>query len=100
MEDSTERNQGISLMKGVAALGVVLVHFQFPGVLGKVLCSIGVSGVVFFFLISGYYAYNQNDEAACRKLMKRFKRNLRITLTAVAVYADPFVFLSDPVCSS
>ena len=82
-----QRNHLINFVKGMAALCVVLVHFQFPGAIGKVLCSLGVSGVVFFFLVSGYYAYDQNDEAACGKLMKRFKRNLIITLIAVAVYA-------------
>ncbi len=81
-----QKNNLINFVKGVAALGVVLVHFQFPGVLGKVLCSVGVCGVVFFFLVSGYYAYDADDEAACRKLMKRFKRNLTITLIAVLVY--------------
>ena len=83
----SQKNHLINFVKGVAALGVVLVHFQFPGVLGKVLCSIGVCGVVFFFLVSGYYAFDADDDAACRKLMKRFKRNLLITLIAVAVYA-------------
>lgn len=83
----SQRNHLINFVKGVAAIGVVLVHFQFPGVLGKALCSVGVCGVIFFFLVSGFYAYDPDDEAACRKLMKRFKRNLVITLIAVAVYA-------------
>ena len=82
-----QKNHLIHFVKGVAALGVVLVHFQFPGVLGKVLCSIGVCGVVFFFLVSGYFAFDPDDKSACRKLMKRFKRNLILTLIAVAVYA-------------
>jgi surface polysaccharide O-acyltransferase-like enzyme len=83
----TQKNHLIHFVKGVAALGVVLVHFQFPGVLGKALCSVGVCGVIFFFLVSGFFAYDADDEAACGKLLKRFKRNLRITLIAVAVYA-------------
>ncbi|MBQ7596832.1 MAG: acyltransferase, partial [Clostridia bacterium] len=87
MENRPQKNNLINFVKGVAAFGVVLVHFQFPGVLGKVLCSLGVCGVVFFFLVSGYYAFDTDDESACRKLMKRFKRNLVITLIAVAVYA-------------
>lgn len=81
-----QRNYLLDFEKGIAAIGVVLVHFQFPGVLGNVLCSIGVCGVILFFLISGYFAYDPDDEAACRKLMKRFRRNLVITLIAVGTY--------------
>ena len=80
------RNRLMDFVKAIAAIGVVLVHFQFPGVLGKILCSIGVCGVAFFFLVSGYYAYDTDDAAACTKLLKRFKRNLVITLIAVGVY--------------
>lgn len=80
------RNRLTDFVKGIAAFGVVLVHFPFPGVLGKTLGAVGVCGVVFFFLVSGYYAYDRDDDAACRKLLKRFKRNLLITLAALAVY--------------
>ena len=82
-----QRNHLMDLVKGIAALCIVLVHFPFPGIFGASLACIGVCGVVFFFLISGYYAFDQDDEAACRKLVKRFKKNLIITLIAVLVYA-------------
>ena len=84
-----KRNYLLDFFKGVAAFGVVLVHFQFPDITGKVLCSVGVAGVILFYLISGYFAYSDDDEKACRNLLKRFKRNLIITLTAVLVY---FIF--------
>ena len=80
------RNRLMDFIKALAAIGVVLVHFPFPGVLGKILGSIGVCGVVFFFLVSGYYAYDPDAAAACAKIRKRFIRNLVITLIAVAVY--------------
>jgi peptidoglycan/LPS O-acetylase OafA/YrhL len=82
----SRRNFTLDLYKAIAAIGVVLVHFQFPGVMGRILCSVGVCGVAFFFIISGYFAYDPDDAAACSKLMKRFRRNLLITLAAVAVY--------------
>lgn len=86
IENSRQTNALLNFLKGVAAIGVVLVHFQFPGVLGSILCSVGVSGVVFFFLVSGFYAYDADDQTACRNLLKRFKRNLIVTLIAVLVY--------------
>ena len=86
MRSNTERNRLMDIIKCIAAFGVVLVHFQFPGVIGRILCSVGVCGVVFFFLVSGYYAYDPDDGRACRNLLKRFRRNLIITLIAVAAY--------------
>lgn len=84
-----KRNYLLDFCKGVATVGVALVHFRFPGITGKVMSSVGTAGVILFFLISGYFAYSEDDEAACGKLIKRFKRNLVITLIAVSVY---FVF--------
>ncbi len=84
-----KRNFFLDFFKGIAATGVVLVHFQFPDIVGKILCSVGVSGVILFYLISGYFAYSDDDEKACRNILKRFRRNLVITVTAVLIY---FVF--------
>jgi len=81
-----QRNNAFDLFKCIAAIGVVFVHFPFPGVFGKIMTSFGTCGVIFFFLISGYYAYNIDDEQACAVLMKRFKRNFRVMLTATAVF--------------
>ena len=84
-----KRNYMLDHFKGIAVIGVVLVHFQFPGTIGSVLCSIGVAGVILFFLISGYYAYHNDSQTACHKIIKRFKRNLFITVITVVIY---FIF--------
>ena len=83
-----KRNELIDFFKGIFAIGVVFVHFPFPGVIGQMIASIGVVGVIFFFLISGYQSYSPNGESA-NKLLIRFKRNLILTVFAVLVY---FVF--------
>ncbi|MBQ6554263.1 MAG: acyltransferase [Firmicutes bacterium] len=87
--NNSKRNYLLDFFKGIAAFGVVLVHFQFPGIPGSMLCSAGVAGVILFYLISGYFAYSDDDKKACGTLMKRFKRNLGITAAAVLIY---FVF--------
>ena len=81
-----KRNYQLDFFKGIAAIGVVLVHFQFPGAFGSVMCSVGVAGVILFFLISGYFAYSEDNDKACAKLMSRFRRNLVITAAAVLIY--------------
>ncbi len=88
MEKTIQRNQLWDLFKGIFAIGVVLVHFPFPGAVGKILASIGVMGVIFFFLISGYQSYSTDGSSADR-LLARVKRNFRLTVIAVLVY---FVF--------
>ena len=79
------RNRCLDFFKGIAALGVVFVHITFPGKFGKCMSAIGSCGIILFFLISGYHAYGDREEI-CPKLMKRFRRNLLLTLTAIAVY--------------
>ena len=81
-----ERNTLLDFVKAVSALGVILVHFQFPGYFGAVMCSVGVIGVIIFFFIAGYSSYSA-DGSSAPKLLKRFKRNLMLLLTALLVYA-------------
>ena len=74
--------------KGIASIGVILVHIQFPGVCGKITAAVGTCGVILFFLLSGYSIYNADADrdTVCKRIMKRFRRNGRITLIAVAVF--------------
>lgn len=80
-----ERNGLLDFFKGIFAICIVFVHFPFPGAVGKIVASIGVVGVIFFFLISGYWSYDESGKNAY-KLIVRFKRNLILTLVAVGVY--------------
>lgn len=82
---AAERNRCLDFFKGIAAVCVVFVHIPFHGTFGKCISSIGSCGVMLFFLISGYYAFGERDKM-CRKLRKRFCRNLLITVIAVLVY--------------
>ena len=81
----TKRNHLMDAMKAVAAIGVVFVHFQFPGVVGKVCAAFGTVGVIFFFLISGYQTYCRNSCDA-GKILQRFKRNLKLASVVLLVY--------------
>jgi len=80
------RNYTFDFLKGLFAIFVIMVHFPFPGIVGKITSAIGICGVIFFFLISGYSAYNSDDEIACNNIKKRFKRNLIITGIVLLIY--------------
>lgn len=80
-------NSFLDFLKGVGSIGVVLVHFPFPGPVGKCLASIGLCGVILFFLISGYYSYTPQSQTA--PIRKRLIRNAK--LFALLVFGH-FVF--------
>ena len=80
-----ERNNSIDFWKFIAANGVILVHVPFDGPFGNIFTSIGICGVAFFYVISGYACYG-DKEVMCPKIKKRFLRNGLITVFTVAVY--------------
>ena len=80
------RNHSFDFLKAIFAIGVIFVHFPFPGITGKIFSAIGVCGVIFFFLISGYSAYNKDDNIACNNIIRRFKKYLIITIIVVLIY--------------
>ena len=85
MKTLSKRNHLIDAMKAIAALGVVFVHFQFPGTIGKICAAFGTVGVIFFFLISGYQTYCE-DSSQSDKILRRFKRNLRLVAVVLLIY--------------
>ena len=83
------RNGIIDFWKYIAAIAVILVHIPLPGIWGCFATAIGVSGVGFFYLITGYALWGTDKEFMCSKIRKRLLRNGIITIITVAVY---FIF--------
>lgn len=52
------RNTSLDILKGVAALFVIWIHEQFPGVTGHLVNRIGAFAVPVFFMVSGYFGQN------------------------------------------
>ena len=89
IKEVNKRNYTFDILKCIFSFCIIFCHFPFPGNVGTVLSQIGISGVIFFFLISGYSAYDKDDSVACKNLLKRLKRNLIVTLIILAIY---FIF--------
>jgi surface polysaccharide O-acyltransferase-like enzyme len=87
-----KRNHFLDFWKFIAAIGVILVHIQFPGTIGKILALSGSEGVCLFALISGYACFGDSKETS-EKIIKRLKRNGLITLISIAVYVIFSYFL-------
>lgn len=70
------RNTSLDLLKGVAALFVIWIHEQFPGMTGQLINRIGGFAVPVFFMVSGYFSCNSSRE----KLRKSIRHILTLIL--------------------
>ena len=86
MIEQPARNGIIDFWKYIAAIGVILVHIPLPGACGVIMNAVGVCGVGFFYIITGYACWGTDKELMCRKILKRLKRNGIITVITLAVY--------------
>ena len=89
MEEQKARNGIIDFWKYIAAIAVILVHIPLPGIWGYFATAVGVSGVGFFYIITGYALWGPDKELMCSKIRKRLLRNGIITIITIAVY---FIF--------
>lgn len=78
----TNRNYALDFVKGIACICVVFMHCEFPGRLGIVVQAVSRFCVPFFFMVSGYYCFENGPEKIKKKLLHIFK----IILGASAFY--------------
>lgn len=62
------RNTSLDLLKGIAALFVIWIHEQFPGVTGQLIDQIGAFAVPVFFMVSGYFSHSSSREKLARSI--------------------------------
>ena len=68
-----KKNRCLNVLKGVACIGVVLIHIQFPGVTGLVVEKLSRFAVPLFLMIAGFYAYSCDESVVKKRLRKIFK---------------------------
>ena len=79
-------NKSLNFLKGIACFGVVLLHVPFPGVVGKLLYGFARFAVPFFFMISGYYAYDDSFDSIKHKMPKKIRHITGYLLFAEIIY--------------
>lgn len=82
MKSTSQRNRKLDALKGIACIGIVFIHRRFPGNFGTVVSALACAGVALFFMISGYFACNCNEE----KIRKKFIRTLKLLCVALLFY--------------
>lgn len=76
------KNNTLNLIKAIAAISVILIHIKFPGEKGLMVVTLCRFAVPFFFMVSGYYAYQNRNE----KNKKNIKKILKLTIVAFVAY--------------
>lgn len=74
------RNQAIECVRLLAAVSVVIVHCQPPGVLGTLIDCLARFSVPFFFAVTGYFSYGANESTIRKRTGHILKLNVSATL--------------------
>ena len=65
---ATKRNWYIDVLKGIACIGIIFIHCEFPGLFGGLVESVNRWAVPLFFTVSGYYCYKSSSVSIKRKI--------------------------------
>lgn len=85
------RQNSIDALKAFAAIGVVLIHFGFPGLFGKIIQVIARVGVPIFFMCSGYYLNIKNLNS--KTIQKKINHILSLLIGSIICYVLFNMFL-------
>lgn len=91
MLKNTSRNICLDFVRGLAVVFVVFIHIRFPGVLGTIAADFGCLCNALFFLLSGYFAYNNSENKLLRKAIRCFAICFVTYLCYSLCYGDSIV---------
>lgn len=86
---SKQYNYCLDFVKGLACIFVVLMHCEFPGLLGTAVQAISRFCVPLFFMVSGYFCFKPeilNGVGNLLNINKKIKHILTITIYACIFY--------------
>lgn len=81
------RYRMVDTIKGLSCIAVVLIHFNFPDIMGvcfKPLCTFAVP---YFFFVSGFFCTNNNNQLIRDNTRRKIKHVLRLICISVLSYA-------------
>ena len=64
-----QRNYSLDLLKFISSFLIVCIHFKISGETGKLITIIGRFAVPVFFMVSGYYSYNDDEHHIKNKIL-------------------------------
>ena len=84
------RNMSLDVLKLMASYVVVFIHFKFSGLTGDIVDALARFAVPVFFMVSGYFAYNNSTE----KLISKMKNIIKIYFWGAVIYIGFYGVLS------
>lgn len=96
MKSTKNRNYCLDFVKGIACIFVVFMHCEFPGRLGILIQCVSRFCVPFFFMVSGYFCYNEDTPI---NFGKKIKHIFWITCGATVLYAVLALLCGDGINS-
>lgn len=86
-----KRNLNLDIAKGIACIGVVILHSPFPGIIGSLISYLFKFTVPLFFMISGYFLYKSpmKSEEKIKVLKTKIMKTLKLLIVAELLY---FIF--------
>ena len=79
------RNKSLDAAKAVAACLVVCIHVSFPGQAGQLIKVLARCAVPFFFMVSGYFCYYENENVE-KKILFKILHILKLFAASAAFY--------------
>lgn len=79
-------NYCLDFIKGIACICVVFMHCEFPGTLGIAVQAVSRWVIPFFFMVSGYYSFKEDNKYNTIIAIKKIKHILNITLVSTLFY--------------
>ena len=76
------KNKCVSTERGIACIMVIFIHCRFPGAFGGIVTAISITAVFYFFIVSGYFSYKEDDTVFFKSLYKQTIKLIRITIVA------------------
>lgn len=67
------KNKSLYTIEGLACICVIFIHCKFPGELGRIIEFFSRYAVPVFFIVSGYFTYDANNEKLKSKAIKLLK---------------------------
>ena len=80
-----DRNIGIDILKGISAILIVMLHFPFTGMIGKLINVVARIAVPTFFMCSGFFL-KKEDECSWSVIRGKVLHILKIAIPAVILY--------------
>lgn len=83
---STSKNHCLNFLKGCACFCVLYMHTSYDCMLSSIISCLSRFAVLIFFMISGYYCFNDDREIVNSKMPRKIKHISKLCIIAATVF--------------